>query len=176
MAPIAPHWVQPSHPKIQEVVFSTDHDAKNYSTKSFSRINLPPFAVFADLKFPPCEIIDERTYASVQVGKDLHMSLNSDLMFINHSCEPTIFFDISIQAIRSGPQGLKCGQELTFFYPSTEWSMVQAFDCHCGAINCLGRISGARDLDANLLAGKWLNTHIRELLEAEECKEQLQQC
>lgn len=46
--------------------------------------------VFADFKFPPCEIVDEKTYATVQVGKDLHMSLNSDLMYINHSCEPTL--------------------------------------------------------------------------------------
>lgn len=31
-------------------------------------------------------------------------------------------------------EGLKEGDELTFFYPSTEWSMAQPFDCLCKGV------------------------------------------
>jgi hypothetical protein len=35
------------------------------------------------------------------------------------------------------------GDELMFFYPSSEWAMTQAFDCFCGTAKCLHRIQGA---------------------------------
>lgn len=35
--------------------------------------------------------------------------------------------------VRAGPAGLKKGQDITFFYPSTEWDMAQGFECSCGA-------------------------------------------
>jgi hypothetical protein len=52
-----------------------------------------------------------------------------------------------------------------FFYPSTEWSMAQPFDCLCGTPSCRGRITGARDMPPEQLEGVWLNRHIRDLLE-----------
>lgn len=52
-----------------------------------------------------------------------------------------------------------------FFYPSTEWSMAQPFDCLCGTPSCRGRIAGARDMPPEQLEGVWLNRHIRDLLE-----------
>lgn len=64
-----------------------------------------------------------------------------------------------------GPKGLQPGDELTFFYPSTEWSMAQPFTCLCGHQSCRGTISGAKDMTARQLEGTWLNGHIRELLE-----------
>lgn len=36
-------------------------------------------------------------------------------------------------AVLAGPRGLAEGQDITFFYPSTEWDMAQGFDCACGA-------------------------------------------
>jgi hypothetical protein len=35
--------------------------------------------------------------------------------------------------VLAGPRGLAEGQDITFFYPSTEWDMAQGFDCSCGA-------------------------------------------
>ncbi|TQS35155.1 hypothetical protein Golomagni_04431 [Golovinomyces magnicellulatus] len=201
MAPIVPHWKQPSHPEVQEVIRS-NQGPDSYSTKSISRINLSPFTSGADLKeqtqkkirslkksrkiriqrdiefasfdFPPCTVTSQPTYATVQIDAKSHMNLNSDLLYINHSCEPSLFFDITAREVRTGPEGLKVGQELTFFYPSTEWSMVQSFDCICGTPSCLGRISGARDLGSTRLSGQWLNFHIRELLEAEQQRQKQQ--
>jgi hypothetical protein len=67
--------------------------------------------------------------------------------------------------VRAGENGLKEGDELTFFYPSTEWDMSQPFECLCEAKECRGKITGARDMDGGILAKYWLNKHIEELLE-----------
>lgn len=87
MTPLAPHWPQPSHPAIQEVAVV---DAADFTTKSLSRASLPPFAVLAHFDFPPCTAASAPTYATVQTGRDSHLNLNSDLLYINHSCEPSL--------------------------------------------------------------------------------------
>lgn len=86
MAPLTPHWQQPSHPHVQEVVVNE----AEFFTKSYSRVALAPFSVFSKLSFPPCTSADEPTYATVQTGKNSHLNLNSDLLYINHSCEPSL--------------------------------------------------------------------------------------
>ncbi|KAF4970480.1 hypothetical protein FSARC_2499 [Fusarium sarcochroum] len=160
MAPLTPHWHQPSHPDIQEVVVV---NIEEFTTKSISRVSLPPFSVFSKFDFPPCTPASEPTYATVQTGRGSHLNLNSDLLYINHSCEPTLLFDVGNLNILVGPKGLKVGDELTFFYPSTEWHMAQPFDCLCGTPSCRGRISGARDMTQAQLDGIWLNGHIIQL-------------
>ena len=60
---------------------------------------------------------------------------------------------------------VKAGDELTFFYPSTEWEMARPFQCTCGAEGkCIGLVNGAKFLDKQVLARYWLNSHILELL------------
>lgn len=162
MAPLTPFWTQPSHPEIQKVLINKE---KEFFTKSISTINLPPYALYAKFSFPPCTVAEEPTYATVQMGKDKHFNLNSDLVYINHSCEPSVIFDTSSLTIIAGPNGLKAGDELTFFYPSTEWDMAQGFDCFCGAPTCRGFISGAKNMKRDQLEGNWLNAHIRALLD-----------
>ncbi|KAK3493347.1 hypothetical protein B0T13DRAFT_49189 [Neurospora crassa] len=161
MAPIKPHWVQPSHPDRLHLIVNE----AEFTSKSISKIALPPFALFAKLEFPPCTPADKPTYATVQCGRDKHLDLNSDLLYINHSCEPSLIFDTGNMNVIAGPKGIQIGEELTFFYPSTEWTMAQPFDCLCAKPTCRGRISGARDMTDAQLAGAWLNGHIRDLLE-----------
>lgn len=87
MAPLKPHWAQPSHPEILEVIVGADGE---FSSKSVSKIDLAPNGVYAGLTCPPCTFVDESSYASVQVGRDSHILLNSDLLYLNHSCEPSL--------------------------------------------------------------------------------------
>jgi hypothetical protein len=88
MAPLTPHWSQPSHPSIQQVIIPSD--PSDFTTKSISKVTLPPYALFAKFSFPPCTKASKPTYATVQVGRDEHVDLNSDLVYINHSCEPSV--------------------------------------------------------------------------------------
>ncbi|KAK1247065.1 hypothetical protein MKX08_000867 [Trichoderma sp. CBMAI-0020] len=170
MAPLKPYWKQPSHPDVQEVVVS----GADFMTKSLSKVTVPPFGLFAKFEFPPCDVADKATYATVQMGKDKHLNLNSDLLYINHSCEPSLHFDMGSMRIVAGPKGLRPGDELTFFYPSTEWDMAQPFDCFCGKPTCKRVISGAKDMPSELLEGLWLNDHIHELLEEQASSQQYQ--
>ncbi|KAB5586059.1 hypothetical protein GE09DRAFT_1017034 [Coniochaeta sp. 2T2.1] len=183
-APLTPTWTRPSHPNIQEVIISDS----GFTSKSLSRISVPPFGLYAKMAFPPCTKADSPTYATVQFGRDEHLNLNSDLLYINHSCEPSLIFDTANLEVIAGPKGLKPGEELTaseptylgpehrsnllsqFFYPSTEWSMDQPFDCLCGTPTCRGRISGAKDMTDAQLAGLWINGHIRKLKEEQKAK------
>ncbi|EDR05667.1 uncharacterized protein LACBIDRAFT_302809 [Laccaria bicolor S238N-H82] len=112
-----------------------------------------------------------KAYTSVQCGRGAndHIELNTDLVYVNHSCEPNVAFDLSspdtsnwhLRALRR----IEPGETLTFFYPSTEWEMDQPFDCQCGTPSCLGTIQGAKFLTTNELAARqWVSPWILELV------------
>ncbi|KAF9428593.1 hypothetical protein BGZ94_001804 [Podila epigama] len=107
--------------------------------------------------------VGPKKYTSVQVGKDLHMELNSDLVYLNHSCNPSVTLDTdNMQLI--AVMDIHKGDPLTFFYPSSEWEMDQAFDCKCGAPQCVGKIQGAKFLSNEIMDRYFVASHIRELL------------
>jgi len=85
------------------------------------------------------------------------------LLYINHHCRPNTFFDLRTMQLRAVAP-IHEGDELTFFYPSTEWAMSEAFECHCGSAHCLGRIQGAAYLDDETLKAYNLSDHIKDLM------------
>jgi hypothetical protein len=98
---------------------------------------------------------------TVQVAADKHIILSPEfLQYINHSCEPNVFFNtttLQLEVLKN----IAPGDELTFFYPSTEWSMAEPFNCLCGSANCLGVIKGAKDLPKEVLNQYRLTDFIR---------------
>ncbi|KIM44856.1 hypothetical protein M413DRAFT_442826 [Hebeloma cylindrosporum] len=102
----------------------------------------------------------QKAYTSVQCGRgpEDHIELNSDLVYINHSCEPNVAFDLSspdrakwhLRALKN----IQPGDTLNFFYPGTEWDMDQPFDCECGTPSCLGKIQGAKYLSKRELVAR----------------------
>ena len=88
-------------------------------------------------------ILDSPTYLTVQTGIDKHITLEpSFLQYINHSCDPNVFFDTTNMQLLALKE-IQPGDELVFFYPSSEWEMTQNFDCFCGTKQCLHKIQGA---------------------------------
>ncbi|KAJ6485891.1 hypothetical protein C8R45DRAFT_1062729 [Mycena sanguinolenta] len=114
-----------------------------------------------------------KAYSTVQCGRgpEDNVGLNSDFVYVNHSCEPNVAFDLSsadpekwhVRALKN----IEVGSAVTFFYPSTEWEMDQAFECHCGTESCLERIQGAKYLTREeiLRHGGWASPWILELME-----------
>ncbi|KAJ7133031.1 hypothetical protein C8R46DRAFT_923824 [Mycena filopes] len=136
-----------------------------------------------------------KAYSTVQCGRgpEDNVELNSDFLYgkylasasINHSCEPNIAFDLSsadptewhVRALKD----IDAGSPVTFFYPSTEWEMDQAFECQCGTKyghgrrerccsdsvqTCLGRIQGAKFLTVDQVKERgWTSPWIVELME-----------
>jgi hypothetical protein len=110
------------------------------------------------------EYVQRPTYLSVQVADNKHIHLAPEfLQYINHSCEPNTFFDTSkgeVVALRQ----IAPNEEITFFYPSTEWSMIQPFTCFCGTRSCLGQIQGAAYLKRVALRQYRFAAHIQDKL------------
>jgi SET domain len=103
------------------------------------------------------------TYLTVQTGTDTHITLQPEfLQYINHSCDPNVFFDTAtLELICLKP--LQPGDELTFFYPSTEWDMSQPFVCNCKSTACLQLINGASHLDQSTLKKYRLTNFIKQM-------------
>lgn len=158
-------WPQPSHAGRITVAKSPDG-----SRRAVSTISLPAGAHLAD--FGRIQPIATPDFSTLQIGPTQHIELKSDLVFCNHSCRPTVEFDTKTKTVRvARDRPLQEGDDITFFYPSTEWSMDRPFLCACGAsgeegngYQCLGEIQGAKQMDRAVLEKYWLNRHIAELL------------
>lgn len=107
----------------------------------FSLRTYQPGDVIAN--FTAGTISAEPTYLTIQLGIRKHITFDPEyLQYINHSCDPNVFFDttaMNLVALKT----LKRNEEMTFFYPSTEWKMKQTFQCYCGYKYCIGEIKGA---------------------------------
>jgi hypothetical protein len=137
-------------------------------------------AFFAQQRYEPGQVVAEfsagktlsrPTYLTVQVGIDKHIMLQPEhLQYINHSCDPNVFFDTyTMQVVALKP--IAEGDEMTFFYPSTEWDMVQPFKCYCGTSRCLGEIRGAAHINPQVLRSYTLTRFIQQQLHDRSSKE-----
>ena len=105
---------------------------------------------------------DYATYLTVQTGVNTHITLMPEfLQYINHSCAPNVFFDTTAMQLVC-LSALQPGDEMTFFYPSTEWDMAQPFVCNCGSNACLQLINGASHLSVETLRHYRLTDFIKE--------------
>ena len=103
-------------------------------------------------EFSAREVLTEPNYLTVQIGIHRHILLAPvDLQYCNHSCTPNVFFDTTTMQVLA-LQEIVRDEELTFFYPSTEWTMAQPFQCYCGQSSCLGLIEGAAFLPKDVLS------------------------
>ena len=102
-------------------------------------------------KFEAAETLTTPNKYTVQVNEEIHIILDPEfLQYINHSCNPNVFFDTTRMEL-SCLKDISSGDELTFFYPSTEFAMASPFNCFCGANNCLHKIQGASFLSQEVI-------------------------
>lgn len=104
--------------------------------------------------------LPQPTYLTLQINDEEHILLGPEfLQYTNHSCEPNAFFDTTEMKLVALKE-IKPNEELTFFYPSTEWKMDQAFECLCGSAHCLKLIQGAYKLTKEQQLSYKLNNFI----------------
>ncbi|NOT36327.1 MAG: SET domain-containing protein [Saprospiraceae bacterium] len=115
-------------------------------------------------QFKAKNIVSKPTYLTVQIDDNKHFSLDPDfLQYMNHSCDPNVFLnskDLTLTALKS----INKGDELSFFYPSSEWDMEQPFICNCGALQCHRYIAGAHAIKSEVLEKYTLNEYIKRKL------------
>lgn len=68
----------------------------------------------------------------------------------------------------SKDRDLNKGDLLSFFYPSTEWSMNRGFECLCGEKGCVGLVKGAKEMERKELERWFVNGYIWDLKEEQE--------
>jgi len=111
---------------------------------------------------PTATLYDKPNQYTVQIGRDQHVEVK-ELSALNHACDPSVILDTT-RLLVFAARDLQEGDELTFFYPSTEWEMSSPFICLCGAPNCIHVVAGARFLPLSTLKGHFLNYHIRQMM------------
>jgi len=111
---------------------------------------------------PSENIMDKPNRFTVQIGKDRHTHVGK-LAALNHSCDPNVILDTE-RMLMVACRDIQKSEDLSFFYPSTEWEMNAPFICLCGASNCIHVVAGARFLPLSTLENHYLNKHIREMM------------
>ena len=120
-------------------------------------------AVVTELSWGPLQ--HEPSRSTIQCGEHVHAEpLPPQLRYVNHSCAPNVTFDIDAQVVRA-VRDIAPGDELTYFYPSTEWQMAEPFVCGCGAAECLGEVTGASHLRPEVLERYRPSAAVRATLE-----------
>ncbi|EME46485.1 hypothetical protein DOTSEDRAFT_114950, partial [Dothistroma septosporum NZE10] len=105
------------------------------------------------------------TWKTIQTSATTHTDPRSALLYMNHSCQPSLELGLAGKVTVSGSKGIEPGDALTFFYPSTEWKFDRSFDCLCGAPEdvCLGKVQGASAIERQKLGNWFFNDHILKL-------------
>src|SRR5687768_18565815 len=111
-------------------------------------------------EIPTEKLFDKANRYTVQIGREKHTEVGK-LAALNHSCDPNVILDTE-NLVMVARRDIEKGEELSFFYPSTEWEMAAPFICLCGAVNCIHVVAGARFLPLSTLENHYLNPHIRE--------------
>ena len=128
-----------------EIIASFDGEIHRWSLSTREIPNTPP-----DFARDHC----------VQIGEGVSRDAGGIARLANHSCDPNVFFDTTKMEVVCMKQ-IQPGEELRFFYPSTEWEMDQPFVCNCGSSNCLQLINGAAHLSDETLAQYRLSDFIK---------------
>jgi len=110
--------------------------------------------------FSAKEVLAEPNYLTVQLSETEHIYLEPEwLQYTNHSCNPNAFFNIETMQLEC-VRPINKGEEITFFYPSTEWIMESPFICKCNSSQCIGYIRGAKEMSEADLAHYRLSPYI----------------
>ena len=113
-------------------------------------------------EIPTEKVVNKANRFTVQIGRDRHTDVGK-LAALNHSCDPNVILDTE-HLLMYACRDIEPGEELSFFYPATEWEMDAPFICLCGASSCIHVVAGARFLPLSTLEHHYLNTHIREMM------------
>ncbi|RYZ85162.1 MAG: SET domain-containing protein-lysine N-methyltransferase [Proteobacteria bacterium] len=161
---------QPRYRTVSDQVFAAvRQDTVSNEKAFFAQRTYQPGDVVAD--FSAGAILNEPTYLTVQIDIDRHIMLEPEhLQYINHSCDPNVFFDTYAMQVIALKE-IAEDEEMTFFYPSAEWDMAQPFNCTCGSSKCLGQIRGASHIRPEVINTYTLTRFIQQQLHDRSNKE-----
>ena len=98
---------------------------------------LPEYTVFFVHNLPRTET-NNRHAITISAGNYLDTT-STDIMYLNHSCDPNLKFD-SENLVFISTRSILVGEILCFDYTLTEIEISSPFYCICGSSPCKGRI------------------------------------
>jgi hypothetical protein len=102
------------------------------------------------------------SWQTVQINEKEH-TYDENIIYINHHCSPNTILD-TVRGLWVAIKEIQLGEEMFFFYPSTEWDMNRGddypFECQCKSKDCIGVVAGAKYLSLERLSKYFLNPHI----------------
>ena len=134
------------------LVLPGDKYGKIFGKTIISNTSIPSGTLIYEIK--DYEIKDTPNYQTIQIGKNLHLQDSGAISFMNHSCNPNCIIDTKLLGVYAIKNIIK-GDELTFFYPSTEWILSQPFKCNCNYDNCIGYVDGLHSLDISEISKRY---------------------
>ncbi len=123
----------------------------------------------------------EKTRFTLCVGDDIHILNAGKFTYMNHACEPNVGFAWPERSFTDLPvaevifprivalRDIQAGEDITFHYCITEYTMASPFSCRCRSTRCVGTVQGyaflndqqRKDID-DILA-----PHVRRVLSRE---------
>ena len=143
-------------PSMETLTIKTENNFRSLVTKrAYSKGELI-------CEIPTDKVVDKPNRYTVQIGRDKHTDVGK-LAALNHSCDPNVILDTEHLLVYAC-KDIEKGEELSFFYPATEWVMDAPFICLCGSSSCIHVVAGARFLPLSTLENHYLSKHIREYI------------
>ncbi len=112
----------------------------------------------------------EKTRLTLCIGDDIHILNSGKFTFMNHACEPNVGFSWPEKCYSAAPiselifpqivalRDIQFGEDITFHYCITEYTMSSPFKCRCGSTICVGKVQGYAFLDETQ------RRHIKDIL------------
>lgn len=162
LTPDSPHSAptQPAQPAPRGPTRRSDDVAVRHSPEGARLIALRRFGAGESIVALEGELTDRPSRHTLQIDVNLHLDTppSSEVQqqrycwrYLNHSCDPNAFVrGRQVVAARA----IAAGEDVTFDYNTTEWSLAAPFTCRCGSARCVGEIRGFKHLTAAQRAGR----------------------
>jgi hypothetical protein len=130
----------------------------------------PPIHLYELLNWPKPKRIRFLTYAN-QIGKDDYCFRQGNIMYMNHSCDPTAWWEG--YGILTARRDINPGEEVTYDYSTTDITLSYQMECKCGSNACRGVITNKDYLrhDFQKKYANHLPKHVVEAIEQANLKE-----
>jgi hypothetical protein len=123
----------------------------------------------------------EKTKFTLCVGDEIHILNSGKFTYMNHSCDPNVGFAWPEKSYSTSPvteviypqivalRDIQAGEDITFHYCITEYTMSTPFNCRCRSENCVGFVQGyafLNDLQRKAI-DQILAPHVRRIAASE---------
>lgn len=122
----------------------------------------PPAHLYEIVNWPPQKRIRFLAFA-IQIGEDDFSFQQGDIKYINHSCDPTVWWDG--YGTLTARRDIRVGEEITYDYSTSDITLIYKMQCLCGTKSCRGTVTN-KDYLNPAFQDKYINHLPKHVLDA----------